>query len=379
LRKGLVVFQFAIAVLLIASTLIVGKQIAFMRNRDIGADLDRTLVLEIPRLSDSEARVTAVRSVLSGMAAIQDAAFSTSVPGRTYSNSINGIRLQAAPVEEGKSFSIIDVDEHFFRLFDIPILSGRSFAEGFASDRDAVVLNEEASALLGFEDPDKALLQNIVIFGDVFRIIGVARNHHHLSLREKIEPVIYMPLPMSLFNRGYYLSLKVAGPSLGAAVSALAGKWKEIAPGQPFEYFFLDDAFNRQYDADRLFGRVFGLASLLAVSISCLGLFGLAVFSAERRKREIGIRRVFGASIPSIAGKLCGEFLRWVLLAGLIAWPVAWYVMHRWLERFPYRTAIGPGPLIAALVLALATALATVSYKAVRAALANPVDSIRYE
>jgi putative ABC transport system permease protein len=236
--------------------------------------------------------------------------------------------------------------------------------------------------VLAFESAEKALLQNVVLGGfggDVVQVVGVVKNYHHLSLQEKIEPVIYMPLSQTYFRRGYLLSLKIDGRSIGPAISSVTEKWREIFPGQPLEYSCLDDEFNGQYDADKRFGQVFGLSSLLAILIACLGLFGLASFSAERRTREIGIRRVFGATIPEIAGMLAREFVQWVVLANLIAWPAAWIVMSKWLQRFAYRTKVGFEILAGAALLTLVVALATVSFKAIRSAAANPVESIRCE
>jgi putative ABC transport system permease protein len=319
---------------------------------------------------------------LSGISTIYDAAVSTSVPGREYSNAVSGIRSQSAAADEAQQAFIIDIDDNYFRFFSIPLVCGRSFSRGYQADKAAVIINEEMAKTLGFESAEKALLQKVVLGGfggDVVDVVGVIRNYHHLSLREKIEPVIYFPLPQTYFRRGYFLSLRIEGQSIGPAISSIAEKWKQIFPGQPLEYTFLDDEFNSQYDEDRRFGQVFGLSSLLAILIACLGLFGLASFSAERRTREIGIRRVFGASVPEITGMLTGEFLRWVLLANLIAWPVTWMIMSRWLQRFAYRTTIGIWPLGLAAFFTLVIALVTVSYKAVRSAAANPADSIRYE
>jgi len=276
----------------------------------------------------------------------------------------------------------MDVDDNYFRFYSIPLVCGRGFSSGFVSDKETVVINEETVNTLGFESAEKALLQNIVLGGfggDVVQVVGVVKNYHHLSLRKKIDPVIYLPLPGSYFNRGFLLSLRIEGRSIGPVISSIADKWKEIFPGQPLEYAFLDDEFNSQYDEDKRFGQVFGLSSLLAILIACLGLFGLASFSAERRTREIGIRKVFGASVLEITRMLTGEFLRWVLLANLIAWPVTWMIMSRWLQRFAYRTTIGLWPLGLAAFFALIIALATVSYKAIRSAAANPTDSIRHE
>ena len=382
LRKGLVLFQFATAILLIASTLIVGKQLAYVQNQDIGVDLERTLVLKIPQVPGAEKGASVARTQLSAISSIRNAAVSTTVPGREYVNSASGIRRQSAAAEAAQQAFFIDVDDNYFQFYSVPLVCGRGFSSGFVGDKDTVIINEEMVNTLGFESAEKALLQNIVLGGfggDVVQVVGVVRNYHHKSLREKIDPVIYLPLPGSYFNRGYLLSLRIDGRSVGPAISSIAENWKELFPGQPLEYAFLDDEFNSQYDEDERFGHIFGLSSLLAILIACLGLFGLASFSAERRTREIGIRRVFGASVPEITGMLTGEFLRWVLLANLIAWPVTWMIMSRWLQRFAYRTTIGIWPPGLAALFALIIALATVSYKAVRSAATNPVDSIRHE
>jgi hypothetical protein len=243
--------------------------------------------------------------------------------------------------------SAVHASVHYFRFFSIPLVCGREFSPGFTSDKDAVVINEETANVLGFENAEKALLQNVVpggFGGFVVQVVGVVKNHHHLSLREKIEPVIYLPLPASYSTGGFLLSVRVDGRSVGPARAAVSAKWREVFPGQPLEYDFLDNEYNSQYDADRRFGRVFGLSSLLAILISCLGLFGLASFSAERRTREIGIRKVFGAANAGIAAMLAREFIQWIVLANIIAWPLTWIIMGRWLRGFAYRTTVGLRP-----------------------------------
>jgi putative ABC transport system permease protein len=233
---------------------------------------------------------------------------------------------------------------------------------------------------LGFESSEKAVLEKLDgYFGDTVRIIGVVKNYHHKSLRDKIEPVLYGALPYAHFEGSNYLSLKVRGRAPSLVIGSAERIWKEAFPGQPLDFSFLDDDFMGQYDADRRFAQVFGLSSLLAIVISCLGLFGLASCAAERRTREIGIRKVFGVTTARTTAMLMGESVRWVLPANLVAWPATWIAMNRWLDRFAYRTTVGLDSLGLAAVSALAIALATVSAKAVKAALANPVDSIRQE
>jgi putative ABC transport system permease protein len=336
--------------------------------------MDQTITL---RLSPSRKSAFLLREQMSKLAPVAGATLSSSVPGLEYTNAASGIRRQTAAPEEAQHLFFIDADENYFQFFGIPLLSGRTFSKDYGSDRDAVVLNEETMKLLGFESAEKALQEKVVLggFGDrVVNVIGVVKNYHHKILRDKIEAVIY-----SSPGRISFLSLRIQGGQIGPAVSLIEKKWKDLLPGQPFEYFFLDSAFNDQYKSDKRFGQVFGLAAILAILISCLGLFGLASFTAERRTREIGIRKVFGASVLEVTAMLSREFAKWVLLANLIAWPVTYAVMSKWLQGFAYKTTVGLWTLGISSVLSLIIALLTVCWQAVKAALANPVDSLRYE
>jgi putative ABC transport system permease protein len=373
-RKSLILFQFAVSVFLIASTLVIGRQLAFMQNQDLGLDMERTMTL---RLSLSRQSSILLKEQMSKLAPVATATLSSSVPGWEYSNAASGIRRQTAAPEEAQHLFFMDVDEDYFQLFGIPLLCGRAFSKDYQTDRDAVVLNEETVKLLGFDTPEEALQEKIVLggFGDiVVNVIGVVKDYHHKILRDKIEAVIYSPL-----GRTSFLSLRIREGQIGSAVSLVEKKWKELFPGQPLEYFFIDDAFNNQYQSDEKLGQVFGLSALLAILISCLGLFGLAAFSAERRTKEIGIRKVFGASAPEIAAMLSMEFTKGVLLANLIAWPVTYFVMNKWLQAFAYRTTVGLWTLGISSLLSLIIALLTVSYQTLKAALADPVKSLRYE
>jgi len=379
LRKGLVVVQFSLAVFLIASTLIVEKQLAFIRNRNLGADIDQTLVLRIPRSAGSNDRLISARNGFADLTGVADAAAASSVPGRPYSNRVDGIIRSGAAADEGQALSIIDVDDLYFQSYGIPLLAGRNFSPGFVGDDDAVILNSLAAKLLGFKTPEEAVTGKIIAFGDPLRVVGVAADYNHQSLREKIEPMVYFPLAYSRFSAWSFLSLKIRGTSIGEAIGLIEARWKEFFPGLPFAYFFLDDEVRRQYDADEKFGRIFGAASLLAIVIACLGLSGLASYAAERRTREIGIRKVFGATTAGLTGKLSREFLSWILPANLIGWPATWIVMNGWLARFVYRTRIGVGTLVISAGLVLVIALSTVAVKAARAAGARPIESLRAE
>lgn len=382
LRKCLVLLQFVLAVLLISATLIVGRQMAFMRNRDLGVDIEHTLVLKVPQVPQARLAASVAREQLAGLAAIADATVSLSVPGRDYSASVGGFSNRGDNKKQGQNFFVFDIDERYFQFFKIPLVSGRNFSGNPGTDRTAVIINEEAAKLLDFENAGQAVQQKITVMDSIFQVIGVVRDYHHKSLREKIEPLIFIPLLGGVFSDNFLgdvsLSLKIRGP-VETVMTAVEKKWRTLFPGQPLDYFFLDAEFNRQYDTDRRFARVFGLASLLAIAIACLGLFGLAAFSAERRFREIAIRKVFGASFREIASMLSWEFTRWVLLANLLAWPLAYVVMTGWQQEFAYRAPFGIGVFLLAGALSLAVALLTVGFQAMRAASANPVDSLKYE
>jgi len=374
LRKSLVLVQFAISVLLIASTLIVVRQLDFMRSQDLGVDMDQTIAL---RLSPSRKSAFLLREQMSKLAPVTGATLSSSVPGLEYTNAASGIRRQTAAPEAAQHLFFIDADENYFPFFGISLLCGRTFSRDYGLDQDAVVLNEETVKLLGFENPEKDLQEKIVLGGfggRVVNVIGVVKNYHHKILRDKIEAVIYSPP-----GRISFLSLRIQGGQVGPAVSLIEKRWNDILPGQPLEYFFLDSAFNDQYKSDKRFGQVFGIAAILAILISCLGLFGLASFTAEQKTKEIGIRKVLGASARQIVVLLSKEFARWVILANVVAWPVVYFIMKKWLQGFAYRTSLSLWVFIVSAVSALAIALLTVGYQTLKAALADPVKSLRYE
>jgi len=381
MRKGLVLIQFTLATILIAASLIVSNQLDYMQNLDLGADISRTTVLRVPPLRDAGRQALLARDRMAGLTGIVDASVSTSIPGREYSNDASGFRRANTQPGEGRTLYIIDTDERYFYYYNIPLVAGRGFSRGFAADRNKIILNEEAVKVLGFGDAAEALGQKIIGFGDRggLQVVGVARNYHHKSLRERIEPVVYWPLPYSLLSRPCFLSLRSRGPMPETLPVRVTESWRELFPGVPIDPVSLDVEFNRQYDADLKFGQIFGLASVLSVAIASLGLFGLVSFATARRKREIGVRRVFGASVSGLTIRLASEFLRWVLLANALAWPLTYLVMRQWLEDFAYRTPIGIGVFLLAGVSVLLVAMLTVSVQSVRAARANPVDSLRYE
>jgi ABC-type antimicrobial peptide transport system permease subunit len=251
---------------------------------------------------------------------------------------------------------------------------GRGFSEDFKTDEtEAFIVNEEVAKIMGKES---VVGENFSFAGREGKIVGVMKNFHYQSIRNKIEPLaIYIGSPENL----YFTLIRIPPESIPASLSFIEDAWRKIIPSYPFEYRFLDEDFDRYYRAEERMGGLLKYFSILAVFIACLGLFGLASFTAEQRTKEIGIRKVLGARVSQITVLLCKEFLMLVLLANVIAWPVAYFMMKGWLQNYPYRTTLGLLVFAAAMATALVVAVISVSFQAVRAAVANPADSLRYE
>jgi putative ABC transport system permease protein len=267
------------------------------------------------------------------------------------------------------------MDYDYLDAYGLKLLAGRKFSKAYGTDPQSVIFNKMAVQQLGFDNPTEAIGKEIEFWGEEYTIIGVAANYHQQSLREAYEPLIFRLIP----DASNYFSVKVETGQLPATIAGLQQGWNAFFPGNPFEYFFLDDHFDAQYQADRRFGQVFGLFTGLAILVACLGLFGLASFTTMQRTKEIGVRKVLGASVRQILQLLYKDFALLVVLAFVVAVPVSWYATDRWLQTYAFR--IKPEWWLYALPfgLVLLVALLTVSYQTLKAALANPVNSLRSE
>ena len=382
LRKALVIFQFAVSIVLIISTLIVYQQLSFMRSKDLGINIDQTLVVKAPTgKDDSFAQVSNFKDALQAIPYIKSVSASASVPGKGYSNASSGVRKYESNPEDGTQGFFIDVDENYFKQFNVPLVAGRNFTRESRFNNE-IILNEEAVKVYGFKDPEDAV-GNKLIFdgfdGQSIKIVGVTKDYHQESLKSSVLPVVFNPIGASDLNLTKYFSLKVDKQNIQQTIMQVKKKWEEVFPGQPFEYEFLDEIFNAQYKSDLQFGEVFGLFTFLAIIISCLGLLGLASYTNLQRTKEIGIRKVIGASLNNILFMLVKDFTKWVLIANLFAWPVAYYMMDKWLQDFAYRIEMPLWVFVLSGSTALAIAVVTISWHAIKAALANPVESLRYE
>jgi putative ABC transport system permease protein len=372
LRNGLIVFQFAASIALIICTIGVRGQLRFIRTRDMGYQRDQILVLT-PR-GGIRKDIEAFKTELKRNPAILGIASSTSLPDNINSSTI--ARWPGKPDSVEIPIYAQDVDYDFVDLYGLKIVQGRSFSRQVTSDAGgAFLINEAARKAIGWDDPvgrDFSRWGNDKPAG---KIVGVVKDFHMHSLHLPIMP-LYIFLDPKRVSR---LSIKIQGENIPATIAAVGKAWDRFAGGYPFEYAFFDEIFDRAYRVEQRMGTIFSAFSLLAVLIACLGLIGLASFTAERRTREIGIRKVLGASSSGVIVLLSREFMKWVVLANLIAWPIGYLAMRAWLQNFAYRISLTVPMFLGAALAAFFLAAAVISLQTYRAATANPADSIRYE
>ncbi len=272
--------------------------------------------------------------------------------------------------------NLYDVDYDFIPQYGIKLVAGRAFSTAFATDSiQAFIVNQTTVKNLGYASANEAIGKKFTQWGRIGKIIGVTQDFHFTSLHDEIKPLNFRINPHNI----NVFTVKIKGGNIPATITALQTKWKTMVPERPFSYAFLDENFNKQYVTEDRFGKLFMYFAVLAIIISCLGLLGLASYSTLQRTREIGIRKVLGATIPGIVNMLSKEFIMLVIIAAVIAFPIAWFGMHTWLKDFAYRINIGLWVFAVAGILAFMIAITTVSFQAIRAALANPVKSLRSE
>ncbi|HMB92176.1 MAG TPA: ABC transporter permease, partial [Rhodothermales bacterium] len=375
LRKGLVVFQFAISVAMIAATAIVFDQLAYMRNQDLGFDKEQVVVIDGQGLPGSVVaqQFETAKEEFEWLPGVQQVATSTVVPGR--GNWLQIYTAEGLAENDSRRAQIIVIDDDYLDTYQIEMVAGRGFSEEFESDQQTgILLNETAVENIGWASPEYALGKTIDL--DTTRtVIGVVKDYHHASLKQTLEPMLFVELPQ--FFR--YFSIRLSSDDLPATMASLEETWNTLFPAYTFESFFLDEDFDNQYRTEQQLTKVFGTFAFLAVLIACLGLFGLAAFTAQQRTKEIGVRKVLGASVPSIVLLLSKEFTYLVLTSVVLAAPVAYFAMDQWLEAFPYRVPISIWVFVGGGLAALLIAWLTVSYQAIKAALTDPVNSLRYE
>jgi putative ABC transport system permease protein len=379
LRQVLVVLQFAVSIGLIICTLVMYSQTDFMKKASLGFDKDQKLIISAIGAGLKE-KYKAVKSEFLSHSLVRGGTVSSSVPGRKIENW--GVHKLEMTEEYAVEMKHLVVDEDFLPEYGIEFMAGRNF-HGYrgAADAQACILNEAAVQLLGWTSPEEALGQKLVVGTEenVDSIIGVIQDFHFQGLQTLIGPLVLEFAAQSQRSPLEMITLSVNTIDLREILSFAERTWSKLFPDRPFEYFFLDEDFNRLYMIEEIRSRIFSVFALLGLFVACLGLLGLASFAAEQRTKEIGIRRVLGASVSGIVLMLSREFTKWIVIANAIAWPIAYFVMSRWLQNFAYRTTMGLWIFILSALLALFFALTTVSFQAIKSATAYPADSLRYE
>lgn len=381
LRKALVVFQFAASMALLTGTYVVYLQVHHMRSRDLGFDLDQTLVVKGPQLMepdvDEAAAINTFKQEVSQHAAIRRVAVSSTVPGGGFSAGLVMSRQNAAPTDRVKIKASF-IDDDFLETYGVELRAGRTFSPSLATDQEeALLINEAAARMLGFDTNEAALGGKIVLyFGEnpVYTVVGVVEDVNWMSVAAEVDPAVFGFSP-----RGGFYSIKVAAANVAEALETTRRVYDAVFPGNAFDYFFLDAYFNEQYQADQRFGALFGLFAGLALVVACLGLIGLAAFTAAQRTKEIGIRKVLGASAPGIARLLAVDYVKLVLVALVGATPLLYFAAEKWLSSFAARIEVSVWLFLTPGLVVLLVALLAVSYHTIRVALTNPARSLRYE
>ena len=372
-RKGLVVFQFALSIMLILGMIVIYRQIDYIHNKNLGFAKENLLYM--PLEGELQKTFSTFKEVLQKQPGIQSVSSSQSDPLQVGS-STSGVRWPGKDTTKLILFSSNPITFDYIKTMGIQLLAGRDFSPDFSLDTMNYLINEAAARKIGYKDP---VGKELTMWGDKGTIIGLMKDYHHNSLHVPIEPLI-----LRLFKRswGSYWGNVMIRTQQGRTQQAIASMervFKQFNPGYPFKYYFTDEEIAKNYKAEYTVSKLSKYFAFLAIFISCLGLFGLVMFTTEQRTKEIGIRKVLGASIPGIVQMLSKDFLVLVLIAAIIAFPVAWWAMHNWLLDFAYRVNIGWWVFVAAGVAAVIIALITISFQSIKAAIANPVKSLRSE
>jgi putative ABC transport system permease protein len=375
MKKALVVFQFSLSIALMAGTMIVYSQMNHIMDKDLGFDKERMLVLDYNYDEEVNIKMEAIKAEMKSNPAITSAAFSRSVPGSFFPNAYTEIQgIDGEMIGRGQPIFQVGMD--FIAHYDLELVAGRTYSRDYPSDLNgAIVINEAAARQYGYTNPTEIIGKKFDQWGREGEVIGVVKDFNYISLHRNIEPLTLPLVP----EASRYLSLKVKSENLSQRIAEVENIWKELAPHRPFLYSFLDEDFNKQYESDLRFRKIFTTFSIFALIIACLGLLGLATYTAEQRTKEIGIRKVLGADVSGIVTLLSKDFIRLVLVAIIIATPLSWYAMNRWLEGFAYKVEVSWWIYPLAGILAIIIALLTISSQAIKAALMDPVKSLRSE
>jgi putative ABC transport system permease protein len=374
LRRFMVVFQFAISVIIFTGAIVIFQQIHYMKNKNLGFTKEQKLIIPIREGVSIKENYKTMKEEFLKQSGIHGATVSSAVPGRIYSSGL------AHLVGESEDISLLMyrmyVDLDFIDEYGIELAAGRPFQRERISDKERTLLiNETAAVRLGFSSPGMTLGRTITLFGERREVIGVVKDFHFFGLQNEIESLIIICNP----TKSYFITLTLSTDAISRTLSVIEKTWSKTFPAFPLEYFFLDADFDSFYHQEEKVAKLVGMFSLIAIFIACLGILGLAANTTQQRTKEIGIRKVIGASSSRITALLTGEYAKWILFANIIAWPAAYFVLNRWLAGFAFRTAFSVWYFIIPSIITLGLAVFIVSYHTIKAAVANPVDSLKYE
>ncbi len=378
LRSAMVLSQFTVSILLFIGTIIIYKQLDFIQNKELGFDKENVIVLR--RAYAVSKKIEAFKAELMKNPSIISASIAGDVPGENASETFSFL-LPGRPSSELRPISFILCDEDYAKTLDIKLVDGRFFSEDNVADSTAIVINEACADALGLSDPvgEYLILPNVkdTVINIYCKIVGVMKNFNYKSLHEEIKPALCFPFQKDWHVQ--YLAIKVREGSVDKTIHFLEDQWNSFVDDQPFEFFFIEDRLNSLYYNEKTTARLFIIFSILAIFIACLGLFALASFTAEQKAKQISVQKVLGASVSNIVFSLIKEFTKWVIIANIIAWPIAWYLADIWLSNFAYQTKISIWIFIVSAAISLFIAVLTVGFQAYKAAISNPVKAIKYE
>lgn len=377
LRQSLVVAQFAASIFLLIGAMTVYKQISFMQDQKLGVDIDQTVVIRSPLIQvDSMRRDTRMfKEATLALANVKGVTISSDVPGSEVRTNVGTLHMAGQTDRDDVQSRLIIMDYDFLKNYGIKIIAGRDYSPQYTGDEEAFIVNRSAARLLGFNNPKDIIDKKIILGTSQHTVVGVTEDYHQQSLRDHYDAVIFDFSSWAYGN----VSVKVGGGNVTQTIAALKANWTKYFPGDPFKYEFLDNHFNEQYKADQRFAHVFGIFTLIAIFVACLGLFGLVSYTIVQRTKEIGIRKVLGASVNSILQLLYKDFALLILIAFVLAAPIAWYAVHQWLNHYAFRMSLNPLLFLLPFVAVVAVAFATVSWLSIKAALTNPVKSLKTE
>jgi putative ABC transport system permease protein len=382
MRKGMVAFQFAATLVLIAGTFAVYRQIVFMNSQQLGINIEQTMVLKAPVITPGNAqKIESFKHTVLGLTGVKGVTVSGAVPGKEVGEFLANRRYGVSKNEE-RPYEMLKVDHDFIKNYNLQVIAGKAFDKSRSSDSTGVILNQAAVKQFGFSSDDAAVGQRVWLETNEKQpnlVIGIIKDYHQQSLQQNYSPVILFMDPRLNWIPTKYYSVKFEGANADHIIPAVKAAWNDYFPESSFDWFFLDDFYNRQYQQDLQFGRLFMLFSSLAIIIACMGLFGLTAYSTSRRIKEIGVRKVLGATIAQISTMLTLDAVKLVLLSSLLALPLSYWFITDWLHSYAFRVQLNWWQFVVPLVVLLLISVATISFITFKAAVVNPIKSLRNE